>query len=96
MALVSAGEVLKKVLGEFKIDDSFQEICFLWKKHLGKLAEHSQVVSFRDGCLVITVDNSVYMQELTLRKTEVLEKINVFLEGKVLIKEIKFRAGSIG
>ncbi len=94
MPLVSIKEILQNTLYKFKIDGSARDVYDAWDKKMGKFAKHAQVVSVVNDLMVVNVDNSVYLQELTLRKKEILEKLNKGLKGKT-IKDIRFKQGSI-
>ena len=94
MALVSIKEILKNTLYKFKIDGSTRDVYEAWDKKMGKFAKHAQVVSVKDDCVVVNVDNSVFLQELTLRKKEILDKLNKALKDRT-VKNIRFRPGSL-
>ena len=94
MALHSIKEILKNTLFKFRVDGSTMDVYEAWDREMGKFAERAQVVSVKDNRIIINVNNSVYLQELTLRKKEILDKLNAALENRT-IKEITFRSGSI-
>ena len=61
------------------------------KKVLGKQSgEHIEVRGLRNGSLHINVDNSAWLQELSLMKQDLVDNINEELKGD-LVKEIKIR-----
>lgn len=94
MPLVSIKEILKNTLYKFKIDGSTRDVYEAWDKKISKYAKHAQVVSVQDDLIVVNVDNSVYLQELMLRKKEILNELNKGLKSKT-IKDIRFKQGSI-
>ena len=94
MALLSIKDILKNTLFKFRMDGSTMDVYEAWDREMGKFAERAQVVSVKDDRVIINVNNSVYLQELTLRKKEILDKLNAALENRT-IKEITFRSGSI-
>lgn len=65
-----------------------------WQEAVGFMASHTRVGNFRRGTLEITVENSLYMQELTFQKEELLIKIQDALP-EANIKQIKFRIGNV-
>src|SRR3989338_653645 len=75
---------------------SEEEMASVWVKAVGrKGARHSHPASLRRGVLFVNVDRSSWLYELTLRKKEILEK----MEGKMKrkpAKDIRFRIGEIG
>lgn len=70
-----------------------EEIFNAWEEAAGnKASRHSSPVSFKSGLLVVNVDASAWLYELTLNKKEILEKLAGRLKGKK-IKDIRFRIG---
>ena len=94
MTLIPIKKILDSTLHNLKIDSSRKDIYDIWDREMGRFAEHAQIVSVRDDFIIVNVDNSVFLQELVLRKKEILKKINLFLKKKP-IKDMKFRAGNI-
>ena len=67
-----------------------------WEKAAGrKASSHSAPVSLRRSTLVVNVDGSSWLYELTMKKGKILEKIKSELAGKK-INQIRFRIGEIG
>jgi len=82
-----------------------QELAPLLRPHLAKarwaeivgpqVAGVTQVSAVRDGVLIVRVKNSVWANELTLLKDDMLRRLNLALGGKVLT-DIHFQAGGLG
>jgi predicted nucleic acid-binding Zn ribbon protein len=71
------------------------EIGSIWKEVAGKKAFiHAKPASLRKKRLVINVDGSGWLYELTLRKKELLAGLKNRL-GKDKIKELQFRIGEL-
>lgn len=51
----------------------------------------ADIVTFRNGRLIINVKNNAWLQELTFKREEIKEKMNKSLKGAV--KEIRLRLG---
>ena len=59
----------------------FVTIGLNWKRIVGKyLAKYSKVVKFEKGVLFVGVSNNVWMQELLLRKKDIMQKIQSRLD----------------
>jgi len=72
-----------------------EEIASVWQEAVGARAgKHTKPVSFKKTSLIINVDDSGWMYELTIKKKEILKKLEGKLKGKKL-KEIRFRIGEI-
>lgn len=72
--------------------DSIEKI---WKEIAGrKASSHSKPTSLRKKRLIINVDGSSWLYELTLRKNELLAGLKKRL-GKDKIEELQFRIGEL-
>ena len=67
----------------------------IWKEVAGgKAFVHSRPASLRRKKLVINIDGSSWLYELTLRKKELLANLKKKL-GKDKVKELQFRIGEL-
>lgn len=74
---------------------SEEEMIAAWEDAAGvRAAKHSRPVALRKGELVVNVDGSSWLYELTTRKKEVLGRLAAKLENKKL-KNIRFRIGEL-
>ena len=72
-----------------------EEIAALWADVAGeKAARHTRPVSLKKGSLVVNVDGSSWLYELSVHKGEILKKIEEKFKGRK-IKEIRLRIGDI-
>ncbi len=82
-----------------------QELAQILRPHLAKarwaevvgpqVSGVTQVSAVRDGVLIVRVKNSVWANELTLLKDDMLRRLNAALGGRVLT-DIHFQAGGLG
>jgi len=73
-----------------------EEIGEIWARAVGNAAaRHSRPVAFKKSVLVVAVDGSGWLYEMTTAKREILKKLESDLKGKKKVKEIRFRIGSI-
>ena len=88
--------VLKDIisgLGKKRLTE--EEIKKAWRSAVGKKASsHSRPTTLKKARLVVNVDRSPWLYELTLEKREILKKLEAKLKGKK-IKEIRFRIGEV-
>ncbi|MFC1550807.1 DUF721 domain-containing protein [Candidatus Neomarinimicrobiota bacterium] len=62
----------------------------VWKKVVGdKIATNTDPVNIRNGVLIVRASSSTWRQELLLKKSSILEKLNKYLK-KEIIKDIRF------
>jgi len=81
-----------------------QELAQILRPHLAKVhwatvvgpqvAGVTQVEAVRDGVLIVRVKNSVWANELTLLKEDMLRRLNSKLGGRVLT-DIRFKASGL-
>ena len=89
------GEVLKTVFARIESEKLFskEDVDALWKRIAGESAfRHSRPASLRKKVLVVRVDSSGWLQELSMRKRELLKGLKRTL-GKDKIFEIHFKVG---
>ena len=70
-----------------------EKAVVVWEEAVGKnIARRAKAVSLRNDILFVHVQNSVWLQELSLLKEGIIEKINT-LVGKDVVRDIVFRVG---
>jgi len=70
--------------------------AMLWKEAAGKEAEgKAEALRVRDGVLWVVASSAVWAQELSLRKREILRRINSRLGAGDVLKDIRFKTGSV-
>ena len=61
-----------------------------WPRVVGaRVGRHSRAVSFRNGALLVEVDGSAWMHELSFLKRDLIQKINRHL-GMERVREVRF------
>lgn len=92
---VSIGAVVKNVIknlgGKGRLSE--EEMFEIWKGAAGEAAAtHSRPVSLKKSSLIVNVDGSSWLYELTMQKKGILQKLEGKIAGKQL-KDIRFRVG---
>lgn len=89
-------EILKKVVEKMgKKRPSEEEIADAWVDAAGNAAaRHSRPVLLKKSVLVVNVDGSGWLYELSTAKPEILKKLGASVKKKK-IKDIRFRIGDI-
>ena len=86
-------DVIKKLSGKNRI--TAEEMARVWEQAAGeRAAAHTKPVSIKKSVLTINVDDSGWLYELTIKKKDLLKK----MEGKTGSKQLKglrFRIGEI-
>ena len=92
----SLGALLKNVvsgLGKRRLTQ--EEIHGAWKDAVGKRASsHTRPVALKRGVLVVNVDGSAWLYELTLKRREILKKLDSKIKGNK-IRGMRFRIGEV-
>jgi len=90
-------DLVKKAVSQIIGDKRLSEegVRGAWTKAAGaRAAKHSRPVSLRRSRLVVNVDGSSWLYELTLKKREIMEKLGGRFLGRQL-KDIRFRIGEV-
>ncbi|MDQ6631743.1 MAG: DUF721 domain-containing protein [Verrucomicrobiota bacterium] len=92
----AASDVLPKILKELRIDrrQAEAEILKVWNNLIDpNLVTHAQPTGLNKGTLFVTVDNSVWLDEIVrYRRREILQRLQHSF-GRDLITRISFRLG---
>ncbi|HEY5615753.1 MAG TPA: DUF721 domain-containing protein [Bacteroidota bacterium] len=93
---ISSIKPIGAVLGELAEDLGIQgklrqyEAVTRWADIVGqRIAEEAEPQKIEKGVLLVRVRKSVWRNELTMRKSEILTKLNQAI-GEAVIKDIKF------
>ena len=88
-------DVLKAVFEKLEGEKTYtrEDIEERWKEIVGEAGfKHSRPVVFRKGVISVRVDNSVWLQELVMKKRKILKGLQRDL-GKDKISDIQFKIG---
>lgn len=86
-------DVIKNLSGKDRL--GAEEITEAWRSAAGEdAARHSKPVSLKKSTVVVNVDSSGWLYELTIKKKEILRKLEEVLKGKK-VKDIRLRIGEI-
>lgn len=93
----NVGDVLDSLLAKFGFKARIEEnkALIAWEKAVGDIvAQNSRALSISEGILVIETKDNVWMQEISLYRQSIIEKINEML-GFDAVKELRFRIGTV-
>ena len=89
--------ILETLFQRRKLDSRLKgfRVFDIWEEAVGtRIARHSQPRGFRDHTLWVTVDNSIWMHQLTFLEGQIKEKLNQMM-GSPLVEKIRFQIGEI-
>lgn len=99
MGLIHVSEILGDIIGDKpKLSRAIEEAgaAGFWDKAIDpRGVKHSEAVKVKDGVLYVNVDSPVWAQEFSLRKKEIIDKLNALSNDRELIKDIKFKTGKV-
>ena len=83
---------LPKALSKLNLLEQYKlnTLVHKWRDVVGDvIAEHTKIVSIKPPDMVISADNSMWMQELQMQKRRIIEAVNKYYHQEV-IKDIRF------
>lgn len=89
--------VLKNIIGSIGARSQFtqEELAAAWEEAVGKkAAAHSKPKTLKGSRVIVHVDRSGWLYELTVAKKDILKKLSEILKGKK-VSDITFRIGDI-
>ncbi|MDP8258969.1 MAG: DUF721 domain-containing protein [Candidatus Aadella gelida] len=60
-----------------------------------ELKKHARVINVKRGVLMVKVDTSAMLYDLTIKKRDIIKEFNEGYESKKKITDIMFRVGSL-
>jgi predicted nucleic acid-binding Zn ribbon protein len=94
---IKLGEILAELILRrgYAREQSQANFTELWKSAAGEmLAKYSRVGQVKRGTLEVVVANSALVQELTFRKSELIDKLRQGLPNEK-INDLRFRVGPL-
>lgn len=91
---LSLGEAIKAFLEVNDLEDKFleTEIYARWEELAGKTINlKTSKVVFRNGVLTVFLTSSVLRNELSMKRSALLARINQRMRGKAEVRELRFR-----
>ncbi len=83
----SLGDALRQAIQKHGLENSMNEhrMKEAWEKTVGEYCySHTESIRFSKGVLKVKINSAAVKQELLYAKTEVIEKINNFLEKELV------------
>ena len=86
MEFTEVSSIIKQISSKLGLNDDYFVIISKWQQELGN--NKIELNGFKDGVIFTSAKSAVYMNDLNLRKRQIISKLNQYL-GKKLIKNIK-------
>ncbi len=91
---MSLGDAIRQFLKRNELDEKLleTEIYARWEELVGRSVNlKTHAVHLKDGVLTVSLTSAVLRKELGMRRSAILEQINMRLMGKAEIRDIKFQ-----
>lgn len=95
MALASVGQELPELSKKIGLSPDLLVLESAWEREIGGLREFARVAALENASLVIEVDSAAVMQELSLRRRELVRKLNRHFPAP-FIQQIHVRISQYG
>ena len=86
MEFTEVSSIIKQISSKLGLNDDYFIIMSKWQQELGN--NKIELSGFKDGVIFASAKSAVYVNDLNLRKRQIINKLNQYL-GKKLIKNIK-------
>ncbi|MBR3627422.1 MAG: DUF721 domain-containing protein [Elusimicrobia bacterium] len=86
MEFTEVSSILKKISDDLGLNDTYYVIMSKWQQELGN--NKVELNGFKDGVIFASAKSAVYVNDLNLRKRQIINKLNQYL-GKKVVKNIK-------
>ncbi len=90
--LTAVEEILQVLMTRLDMPEDTQakvKVFEVWEEVAGNAAAHSNAFRFRGTTLVVEVDSPVWLNELSMRKTEILNRLER-TTGERIVTDIRF------
>ncbi|MDF1535425.1 MAG: DUF721 domain-containing protein [bacterium] len=90
--LVRVEEILQSLMTRLDMPEDTQakgKVFTVWEEAAGNAAPHSSAFRFRGSTLVVEVDSPVWLNELSMRKTELIGRLERAV-GEKVVTDIRF------
>jgi len=76
VALASIAQDLRGLSQKLGLSSDLLMLENVWDRELGRMSQFARISAIEKACLVVEADSSAVMQEISLRRQELVRKIN--------------------
>lgn len=90
--LTAVDKILKSLLTKLDMPEDTQakaKVFMVWEEVAGNAASHSSAFRFQGSTLVVEVDSSIWINELSMRKSELMDRLERAV-GERVVNDIRF------
>ena len=93
--LISIGQKVKGLQQQLGLTEHLALLDRAWEAEVGRLAAQARIVALDRSALVVEVDSSPAMQEVSLRRRELIRRLNKYFP-ETFVKQITVRMAQRG
>ena len=86
MEFTEVSSIIKKLSDKLGLNDDYFIIMSKWQQEVGN--SKVELNGFKDGTIFASAKSAVYVNDLNLRKRQIINKLNQYL-GRKIVKNIK-------
>ncbi|MCB4792233.1 MAG: DUF721 domain-containing protein [Elusimicrobia bacterium] len=90
MAFTQANAIVNIIKNQLGLNEKTYTVIRVWDKEIGPMSKYASLAAVKKGKLIVEVSSSSVFQEMTLRKTDIIKKINQYFGKEKVVKDIKF------
>lgn len=91
MAFNTSGELTNLLKRQLGLDEKTYAVLKIWEKEMGPQMKYARLSGVKKGTLMVEVDSSVHLQELVLRRRELIKKINQHFGGEKVVRGMQVK-----
>ncbi|MBO7611570.1 MAG: DUF721 domain-containing protein [Elusimicrobia bacterium] len=86
MEFTEVSSIIKQISDKLGLNDDYFIIMSKWQQEVGN--NKIELSGFKDGTIFASAKSAVYINDLNLRKRQIINKLNQYL-GRKVVKNIK-------
>jgi hypothetical protein len=91
MGFSTAHDILGALQRQLGLNEDMYTVLQVWEKELGPLAQQVTLAAIKKGDLIVEVASSAHLQEMTMRRRDLVRKLNQYFGNRQVVSGIKLR-----
>lgn len=89
MAFTQSNTIIDLLRRQLGLDENTAAVFHIWEREMGAQSRHVKLAGIKRGQLIVAVSSSAHMQEISLRRRDIMAKINQYFGGRQVVTGIK-------
>ncbi len=91
MAFTPAESIIGFLKRQLGLTEEGYAVLEIWKNEMRPRFPYAELVGIKKGQIIIEASSSAGVQELTMRRREIMNTINQYFAGRRVIRDIKIQ-----